>query len=322
MKNLKVIILVAFIVIVFAQPVMPALYLDQVDTGIESIFIDNCNYITINDANLLLGEAQYNGENLDNNIPLRVITNQKDYFVRWDESNIYLSTSKPSITRQIVGNSYQQRPIEAVYMTPPDYTKTILATFALHGFEDQYNNDGKILTQIAEQVIKQYSEQPELLKFARIIILPCVNPDGVYLGVSKNGFGRCNAQGIDINRDFDYNWGYINIPRFKTGEQPFATPEAQILRNLFLKEHPDVVLDFHGWLNCTYSNDPDLKYSFITNLNLGPEKKPLPGFNPMQGYFYGWVSQYSKAALIEYPYMDTSILTGQTIQVLNKIIQN
>ena len=143
----------------------------------------------------------------------------------------------------------QERPIEAVIFSPPNYTKTILCVFAIHGFEDAYNNDGQQLVEIAEQLITRYSSQLEIINFTRLIIVPCANPDGVYAGVIKNGYGRCNAQGIDLNRDFDYNWSYIGVPRFQTGYKPFSAPESQILRDFVLIEKHDVVLDFHGWLN-------------------------------------------------------------------------
>jgi hypothetical protein len=230
--------------------------------------------------------------------------------------------SNPVIYRQIIGNSYQNRPIEAVYLTPPSHNQTILATFAIHGFEDQYYGDGIILTHIAEQVIKYYSEQPELLKSTRLIIIPCVNPDGINASLSNNGFGRCNAQGIDINRDFDYNWDKIYTRCNKTGDTPFTTPEAQVLRDIVLKENPDIILDFHGWLDCCYSSDSELKSFFVNSLNLGEEKQALQGYKPMQGYFIGWASEYARAALIEYEYNDAYTLSTQTIQAFNCLIQN
>jgi hypothetical protein len=320
MKKIRIFLLVVILII---QPTVTsaAVYINQEYIDINHVNIDHCNYITLEDAVASLGYLPPEEIKIDEFIPIRAAAEQQGYFVRWDEENVYLDNSEPLIFRQTISSSYQNRPIEAVYLTPPSYTQTILATFAVHGFEDQYYRDGVILTQIAEQVIKYYSDQPELLKFTRLIIIPCVNPDGVNAGVSNNGFGRCNAQGIDINRDFDHNWGKINNSRNKTGNQPFASPEAQVLRDIVLKENPDIVLDFHGWLDCCYSSDLELKNCFSSSLDLGSEKKALPGYKPMQGYFVGWASQYVRAALIEYKYKDADRLTTQTIQAFNNLIQ-
>jgi len=319
-ENMKrFIICFVIIMLIFVQPASAAIFINQECVDIEHVNINYCNYITLEDAENSFGYSP-EGINIDEYIPIRAAAKQQGYFVRWDEENVYLDDSEPLIFRQVIGSSYQNRSIEAVYLTPPNYTQTILATFAVHGFEDQYYRDGVILTQIAEQVIKYYSDQPELLKFTRLIIVPCVNPDGVNAGVSNNGFGRCNAQGIDLNRDFDYNWGKINTSRNKTGNQPFTSPEAQVLRDIVLKENPDIVLDFHGWLDCCYSSDIELKNCFVSSLSLGAEKKALPGYKPQQGYFVGWASQYARAALIEYKYKDADILSTQTIQAFNKLI--
>lgn len=130
----------------------------------------------------------------------------------------------------------------------------MLLTFALHGFEGAWDKDGAALVQIGNDVIRAFSSHPQALRNTRLIIVPCVNPDGIQEGQTDNGFGRCNAQGIDINRDFDYQWEYSSNSRYRTGNTPFTTPEAQILRDLVLKEKPDIIIDFHGWLNCTYGD--------------------------------------------------------------------
>lgn len=323
MRKIKIFMLTAALITAFVQPVMSVpIYLDQENTGIETFFIDGQSYITAKDAYTLLNDSPSPGEDTSYLIPLQPFIDHMSYYVQRAKDGIYLNTNAPVITRQVIGYSYQQHPIEAVYMVPPDYKQTILITFALHGFEDQYNGDGELLVAIAQQVIKNYSDQPELLLFTRLIVIPCVNPDGVFFGVSKNSFGRCNAQGIDLNRDFDYNWAYISNSRYQTGTQAFTTPEAQILRDIVLKEKPDIVLDFHGWLNCCYSSDLELKNSIVSAFSLGQEKVAFPGYKPKQGYFFGWASQYAMAALIEYPFMDSSILTDQTMQVLNQLIQN
>ncbi len=199
-----------------------------------------------------------------------------------------------------VGYSYLGAPIKRYEIVPPSYNKTMLLTFAMHGYEDGWDKDGAALVQIADEVIEEFSKNPQALKETRLIVIPCVNPDGLSEGYSHNDTGRCNAQGVDINRDFDYYWQVSNAARYRTGSAPFSTPEARVLRAVVMKEQPDIIIDFHGWLNCTYGDVAITEYfnqAFDTR-----RIKPNPADNSyMAQYFTGWASQFARSALVEYP---------------------
>lgn len=210
------------------------------------------------------------------------------------------STGKNTIEYKILGYSYGGNIIHDVIITPANYDRTMLLTFAVHGFDGAWDNDGSALVQIANNIIKEFSNHPEELQTTRLVIVPCVNPDGIWYGRSENGVGRCNGQGIDINRDFDYYWQYNSDSRYHTGNAPFSTPEARILRNLVLSEKPDIVVDFHGWANGTYGDVEFSEYfnrTFNIN-NLNPISKDKIY---LQQHFVGWASQFARAVLVEYP---------------------
>jgi hypothetical protein len=200
----------------------------------------------------------------------------------------------------VIGHSSQGANIYNVIITPPNYNKTLLLTFAMHGFEGSWNNDGGALVQIANDIIREFSNHPEELQDTRLIVVPCVNPDGVWYGKSDRGFGRCNSQGIDINRDFDYHWEYNSDSKYRTGNAPFTTTEAKILRDLVLKEKPDVIIDFHGWLNCTYG-DAELAKYFDKAFDIRHQSSISDDKVYMQQYFTGWASQFARTAMVEYP---------------------
>jgi len=210
--------------------------------------------------------------------------------------------AKPINTTEynVIGYSFRGNVIHDVIITPADYDRTMLITFAMHGFDGAWDKDGAALVQIANNVIKEFASNREELKTTRLIVVPCVNPDGIWYGQGENGIGRCNGQGIDINRDFDYYWEYSSDSKYHTGNAPFSTPEAQILRSLVLTEKPDIVIDIHGWSNCTYGDieiSDCFNKSFGTN-NLTPKSKDKMY---MQQHFIGWASQYARAVLVEYP---------------------
>jgi len=207
---------------------------------------------------------------------------------------------KNRIEYNVIGNSSRGNIIHNVIITPKNYDRTMLITFAVHGFDGAWDKDGASLVQIANNIIREFSTYPEELQTTRLVVVPCVNPDGIWYGQSENGIGRCNGQGIDINRDFDYYWQYSSDSKYHTGSAPFSTPEARILRDLVLKEKPDIILDFHGWSNCTYG-DVELSNYFNKKFNMNNLNPKSQDKIYLPQHFVGWGSQYGRAVLVEYP---------------------
>ena len=201
---------------------------------------------------------------------------------------------------RILGYSRLGMPIKSYAVNPDNYNKTILLTFAMHGFEDAWDRDGQALVEIGTDVLLAFSENPQTLKRTRLIVIPCVNPDGTWYGQKSEGFGRCNASGIDINRDFDYFWTYCQEARYRTGKTAFSTPEAQILKEVVLAEKPDIILDFHGWLNCAFG-DEEISDYFHQAFGLQHLRSASTDNGHIHQSFAGWGGQYARTVLVEYP---------------------
>ena len=129
-----------------------------------------------------------------------------------------------------------------------------LMVFAVHGFEDKYDRDGQVLADIAHALLELCRQDPSVLNGHSLYVVPCLNPDGLAEGRSANGFGRCNASGLDINRDFPVEWTQKESSRNKTGDAPFATAEARALRDLVAEIRPVCAVDVHGWINGVYGH--------------------------------------------------------------------
>ena len=138
------------------------------------------------------------------------------------------------------------------------------ATFTVHGFEDNWNNDGEALVNIAnkfyDNLKKNHNDNFELADKWTIYILPEINPDGRKLGTGSNGPGRTtlysqapNNKGIDLNRCWKNSGFRANeSSRNYAGTAPYQAYEAQALRD-FLISHKSqngqtVLVDLHGWL--------------------------------------------------------------------------
>ena len=140
-------------------------------------------------------------------------------------------------------------------------------TFALHGFEDLWNNDGKELTYIAER-FKDYlirNGKSNIFKDWTLYLFPQVNPDGTNHGWTNNGPGRTTLyssapgnRGIDLNRNFraeGTEHTKFTGDRNYNGERGFEAYEAKFLSEFIKatqsKNGKNVLVDTHrmAWRN-------------------------------------------------------------------------
>lgn len=164
-----------------------------------------------------------------------------------------IGEENPSLYESFIyGTSVQGRLLTCHRIGDPNASQSLLMVFAIHGFEDSFKQDGRLLSEIANLMIEHYRADPSILGDAVLYIVPCANPDGQEEGKSQDGFGRCNADGIDINRDFPVEWKRMTSSRYRTGSEPFATQEAQALRYLVELLKPSYGVDVHGWIDRVY----------------------------------------------------------------------
>jgi len=107
--------------------------------------------------------------------------------------------------------------------------------------------------------VKQWVDSSE------IWLVPVINPDGYQLTMDSeskliwrknlrdnNNDGKFSPEtdGVDLNRNYDYNWGIEGekLPNSNCypGSFPFSEPETQAIRDLAIREHFVCHLDFHS----------------------------------------------------------------------------
>ena len=115
--------------------------------------------------------------------------------------------------------------------------------FAIHGYEDNWSSDGEALVYTAGQLMQLLHQNSALLQDYgwSIYVLPCMNPDGLTDGWTKDGPGRCtttyinstgnlvSGKGIDMNRSFPTAWTSYSSSRNFNGSAPLASRESRAL---------------------------------------------------------------------------------------------
>lgn len=82
-------------------------------------------------------------------------------------------------------------------------------------------------------------------------IIPLVNPDGAEISQTKYPLWKANARGVDLNCNFDADWGSGKLNTTVRGgencigDAPFSEAETQALRDFTLKIKPFATFSFH-----------------------------------------------------------------------------
>lgn len=255
----------------------------------------------------------------DNTINMKDIVILQQYLNGYDVTlgnNPKPQPTTPTYSSFLYGSSEMGRDLVCHAFTPENYDSTVLLNFAIHGFEDEYAHDGQVLVDNANQLIQYYKTNPDKLGTTRLLIVPCANPDGVIDGYSNNAFGRCNSNGIDLNRDFDANYVSQTSARYYT-PYAFSAAESRALRDLVLDNHPNVVLDIHGWLNETIG-DYEIGQIFEEEMNL----EHYVGFNTSNasGYFANWAHQQGALGLLVELKSSTNVQYDKFVTAIDRIL--
>lgn len=169
-----------------------------------------------------------------------------------------------------VGTTIENRPIYAVKISDnPNIAETEPQVFYNSLIHAREPAAMMAVMYYMYYLLENYGTDPEvtyLVNNREIYFMPVVNPDGYEYNRSTNpnggGMWRKNRRnnggsfGIDLNRNFGYQWGYNNTgssgtPSSETyrGTAPFSEPETQAMRDFTNSKNFKTALNYH-----TYSN--------------------------------------------------------------------
>jgi hypothetical protein len=173
--------------------------------------------------------------------------------------------------RTVIGTSVEGRVIEAFTFLPKpiDQKKNTNLLF-VGGIHGGYEWNSVLLAYMA---LDYYTVHPdEIPDSMTLTIIPDANPDGTYAVVGKGGRftvsdvpdgkptapGRFNANGVDLNRNFDCKWKPESTWRgdiVSAGSGAFSEPESKALRDFILENKPDAVVFWHSQSNAVYASE-------------------------------------------------------------------
>jgi murein peptide amidase A len=127
-----------------------------------------------------------------------------------------------------IGMSVEGRPIDAVRRGDPD-GRRVLIIGVIHGDE-----------QAGLQIVALLGTQP-VPPGVDLYLVEAMNPDGVANDT------RGNANGVDLNRNFPYNWGPIAAPGDwqYAGPEAASEPETRAVVDFVSAVQPDLLIWYH-----------------------------------------------------------------------------
>lgn len=133
------------------------------------------------------------------------------------------------LEKRVLGESVRGRPLTAWHLADRDpgrRTPTVVLVSTMHGNEP------------ATRRILESLRDGGAIRGVDLWVLPVVNPDGL-----ANGQRR-NARGVDLNRNFPYDWVDLD-GNYESGPRPGSEPETRAVMRFLRQVDPDYVLSFH-----------------------------------------------------------------------------
>jgi hypothetical protein len=144
----------------------------------------------------------------------------------------------------LIGESVGGRPLLAYQFGDGDRVRMIIAD--IHG---GYEWNTRAL---ADELIAYLQQHPEVVpEDITLYVLPSMNPDGE---ARSHGYeGRANDNGVDLNRNFPFDWqatwapdGCWNYLPIGAGRSPLSEPESRAVARFLLSSHVQALISYHS----------------------------------------------------------------------------
>lgn len=146
------------------------------------------------------------------------------------------TTQDAVVRKRKLGESVNGRPIMAYRLGEKDQ-RTVVLISTMHGNESN-----------TRQILLSLKDGPPIVG-VDLWVVPTYNPDGLAAGSRKN------AHGVDLNRNYPYQWADLD-GNYESGPEPKSEPETRAMMAFLKDVKPRRILSFHQPL---YGVDTDTK---------------------------------------------------------------
>lgn len=150
-----------------------------------------------------------------------------------------------------IGESYWGRRIYCVRLTNESDQRRKTEVLFIGYFHAREQITSELTLYFVAYVATSYGVNrtvTELLNTCVVYVVVALNVDGFQL-FARNDKARYSAAGVDLNRNFGYQWGAngsIQAYNINCGSKPFSEPETQSVRRLVLSHNFSYSLCFHS----------------------------------------------------------------------------
>jgi beta-N-acetylhexosaminidase len=179
------------------------------------------------------------------------------------------TTATHAVSTERIGTSAKGRPITAVRVGATQAARTVLVVGAIHGDE------------LAGRAVTRRLRRVRAPRGVALLIVDDLNPDGSAAGT------RQNARGVDLNRNFPFNWKAMGTP-FDThyaGASPLSEPESRAAADLIRRVRPRITVYYHQKLRLVDRSGGD---RFLQRLYARRSGLPFRRIAPLPGTATSW----------------------------------
>ena len=191
--------------------------------------------------------------------------------------------ARPAVVEaRTIGHSVRGRAIRAWRLGEPGKRRVVLVS-TMHGNEPH--------TRAALEALRD----GRAVRGIDLWVVPTYNPDGLARGT------RRNARGVDLNRNFPYDWADLD-GSYESGPRPASEPETRAMMAFLTTVDPRRVISFHQPLNGVDTDTKDRPFARRLARALRLPQTSLDCGGLCHGTMTGWFNhRFAGAALtVEY----------------------
>jgi len=186
------------------------------------------------------------------------------------------------LSKRKLGESVQGRPIMAYRLGDRSKPRVVLIS-TMHGDEPR-----------PRQILLALREGASI-SGVDLWVVPTYNPDGLAARTRKN------ARGVDLNRNYPYNWAELN-GAYESGPHPKSEPETRAMIRFLKDIKPHRILSFHQPLYGVDQDTKNRRFARKVARVLGLPRKTFSCGGVCHGTMTSWYNhKFSGAAItVEY----------------------